>query len=205
MQTEPGLEVWAPLLGLHPSQTGKPMREAVSTRRVVLQSRCRSEFVCRPTARAPNVSREGCGSLHGSRRGSCRESQSRRITTDPRHLRADGTEHCGPNNTKAFGKSHGERSVSPNQKYRLIDDALIAIAESAPSSQLEIYQSLDERHVVLPWGGPLKSAGGWMGFVTTKQQLEHGFRGGGLSCICRPCPAAQSPAVAELPAIPAHK
>jgi len=55
-----------------------------------------------------------------------------------------------------------KKPVRRNQKYRMIDVALQKIAESRPSTQEEVFQSLEERHVVTPPAEPFMTARGWM-------------------------------------------
>ena len=54
-----------------------------------------------------------------------------------------------------------KRPIRRNQKYRVIDVALQEIAESRPSRQDEVFQSLDGRHVVIPPAEPFLTARGW--------------------------------------------
>jgi len=61
---------------------------------------------------------------------------------------------------KEFGKP--KKRVRRNPKYEVIDKALQEIAESRPSSQEEILQSLDGRRVVTPPAEPFVTARGWM-------------------------------------------
>jgi hypothetical protein len=55
-----------------------------------------------------------------------------------------------------------KKLVRRNQKYEVIDKALKEIAESRPSTQEEILQSLDGRRVVTPPAEPFMTARGWM-------------------------------------------
>ena len=55
-----------------------------------------------------------------------------------------------------------EKPARRNQKYEVIDKALREIAESRPSTQEEVFQSLDGRHVVTPPAEPFLTARGWM-------------------------------------------
>jgi hypothetical protein len=49
-----------------------------------------------------------------------------------------------------------------NQKYRVIDEVLKELAESRPSTQEEVFQSLEARHVVVPPAEPFMAARGWL-------------------------------------------
>ncbi len=55
-----------------------------------------------------------------------------------------------------------KKPVRRNQKYKVIDEALQEIAESRPSTQEEVFQSLDGRHVVIPPAEPFMAARGWI-------------------------------------------
>ncbi len=55
-----------------------------------------------------------------------------------------------------------KKLVRRNQRYEVIDKALQEIAESRPSTQEEILQSLDGRRVVTPPAEPFMTARGWM-------------------------------------------
>jgi hypothetical protein len=56
----------------------------------------------------------------------------------------------------------GKKPVRRNQKYKVIDEALQAIAESRPHTQEEVFQSLDRRNVVIPPAEPFVTARGSM-------------------------------------------
>jgi hypothetical protein len=55
-----------------------------------------------------------------------------------------------------------KKPVRRSQKYKTIDDALQEIAESRPSTQEGVFQSLDGRHVVIPPAEPFVTARGWI-------------------------------------------
>lgn len=55
-----------------------------------------------------------------------------------------------------------KKLVRRNQSYRVIDRALKEIAESRPNTQIEVFQWLDGRHVVIPLAEPFMAARGWM-------------------------------------------
>jgi len=55
-----------------------------------------------------------------------------------------------------------KKPVRRNQKYEKIAKALQEIAESRPSTQEEIFQSLDGRKVVIPPAEPFATARGWI-------------------------------------------
>ncbi len=55
-----------------------------------------------------------------------------------------------------------KRPARQNRRSKIIDEALQKIAESRPSTQAEIFQSLDGRRVLNPLGEPFVSAGGWI-------------------------------------------
>ena len=55
-----------------------------------------------------------------------------------------------------------KKPVRRNQKYKVIDQALQEIAESRPSTQEAVFQSLDDRHVVIPPAEPFMAARGWI-------------------------------------------
>jgi len=60
------------------------------------------------------------------------------------------------------GRRKARKPVRRNQKYEAIDKALQAIAESRPSTQEEIFQTLDGRRVVTPPAEPFATARGWV-------------------------------------------
>jgi len=79
---------------------------------------------------------------------------------------------------KEFGKP--KKRVRRNPKYEVIDKALQEIAESRPSSQEEILQSLDGRRVVTPPAEPfVTAADGCLGSSGTHQPPVRGFQNGG--------------------------
>ena len=49
-----------------------------------------------------------------------------------------------------------------SKRYRKVDDALRKIADSRPSNQKAVFQSLEDRGVKLPPVEPFDAAGGWM-------------------------------------------
>jgi hypothetical protein len=49
-----------------------------------------------------------------------------------------------------------------NQKYKTIDVALQEVAKSRPSTQEEVFRSLDGRRVVIPQAEPFTAADGWI-------------------------------------------
>ena len=55
-----------------------------------------------------------------------------------------------------------KKPVRRNQKYKVIDAALEKVADGRPSTQEEVFQSLDARHVVIPPAEPFISARGWI-------------------------------------------
>jgi hypothetical protein len=55
-----------------------------------------------------------------------------------------------------------KKPVRRNEKYNRIDDALKEVGDSRPRTQEEIFNSLDERHIVIPLAEPFVTAGGWM-------------------------------------------
>jgi hypothetical protein len=62
-----------------------------------------------------------------------------------------------------------KRPVRRNQRYKKIDDALQEIADSRPRTQEAVFQSLDDRDVVLPAAEPFMSMRGWIaGFSRNK-------------------------------------
>jgi len=58
-------------------------------------------------------------------------------------------------------RPNGTRPTTRNQKYKVIDEALQAIAESRPSSQEEVIQALEGR-VAIPFADPFLAARGWL-------------------------------------------
>jgi len=65
------------------------------------------------------------------------------------------------------------RAIRRTSKYVELDNALRSIDEMHPSSQEEIFRTLDSRNVRVPRAEPFRSAGGWMaGFKKDK----HGAR-----------------------------
>jgi len=60
------------------------------------------------------------------------------------------------------GHRNGRKPARRNPKYKMIDATLKEIAESRPSTQEEVFQSLDGRHVVIPPAEPFKAAHGWI-------------------------------------------
>jgi hypothetical protein len=70
-----------------------------------------------------------------------------------------------PGALEAQGPKGGRKTKKPvrrNQKYKVIDQALQEIAESRPSTQEAVFQSLDGRHVVIPPAEPFMAARGWI-------------------------------------------
>jgi hypothetical protein len=57
---------------------------------------------------------------------------------------------------------NGKTATRRNKKYIVIDDALQAISEARPTTQEEIFQSLEGRHVVIPPAEPFTAARGWI-------------------------------------------
>jgi hypothetical protein len=55
-----------------------------------------------------------------------------------------------------------KKPVRRNKKYNRIDHALKEIAGSRPRTQEEVFNSLDDRHVVIPLAEPFVTAKGWM-------------------------------------------
>jgi hypothetical protein len=55
-----------------------------------------------------------------------------------------------------------KKPVRRNQRYKVIDEALQEIAESRPSTQEEVFQSIEGRHVVIPLAEPFMAAHGWI-------------------------------------------
>ena len=68
-----------------------------------------------------------------------------------------------PPNTLRRSKAlrNGTGPTTRNQKYKAIDEALLAIAESRPRSQEEVIQALEGR-VAIPFADPFLAARGWL-------------------------------------------
>ena len=66
---------------------------------------------------------------------------------------------------KAQGSKESRKTARPvrrNQRYKVIDEALRKIAQSSPRTQEEVFQSLEDRHVVIPPAEPFMTARGWI-------------------------------------------
>ncbi|MBI1789595.1 MAG: hypothetical protein HYR60_18840 [Acidobacteria bacterium] len=74
-------------------------------------------------------------------------------------------ENAGTTAQEVQGPKEGRKGKKPvrrNQKYKVIDAALEKVSDGHPSTQEEVFQSLDARHVVIPPAEPFITAHGWI-------------------------------------------
>jgi len=74
------------------------------------------------------------------------------------------------------GNRKAKKPVRRNQKSQLIDEALQAIAESRPRTQIEVFQSLDRRGVTRPLAEPFSSARGWVAGFNRDEPVARAWR-----------------------------
>jgi hypothetical protein len=73
------------------------------------------------------------------------------------------SEHPGALEAQAPKESRkAKKPVRRNQRYKVIDRALQEIAATRPSTQVEVFQLLDGRHIVFPPAEPFMAARGWL-------------------------------------------
>jgi hypothetical protein len=90
------------------------------------------------------------------------ESESANPTV-PRSAPARKVAGVNADQAHAPNESRGaKKPVRRNQKYKVIDAALEQVADGRPSTQEEVFQSLDARHVVIPPAEPFEAARGWI-------------------------------------------
>lgn len=74
-----------------------------------------------------------------------------------------------------LGTYKPKKLVSRNQRYKAIDEALQQIAQIQPRTQKQVFQSLDERSVVLPPAEPFVGARGWMAGFRRNERVSRSW------------------------------
>jgi hypothetical protein len=88
------------------------------------------------------------------------EVRSRGANTDRLDAHAENDRRA-PTSDASTGR-RAPKEPRRSRKYMVIDKALQKIAESRPSTQEEVFESLDGRHVVIPPAEPFVAARGWI-------------------------------------------